>query len=413
MKHTIQHLPHDARQPNEQFTRAALLRRWHGCASAALLTTTLALTACGGGDHDEGPRIDTQAAQSTVDQFRISSARPAMWAAIASNDRVLWTGVSGYADVSAKRSPSESTPAFTGSVGKLVTVAAAMQLVESGKLSLDADISPVLGYKVENPAFPGQRITMRHLLAHVSGLQDEGFLAIPKALVEFPNRDPDVKLQDFCRALLSADGVFYSADTFAPIAPETAKIYSNVGYAVAGCVIEAAAKEDFAKLTQRTIFQPLGMTRTSWRLADFKLSDLAVRYADDGQPLPTVSYADYPNGGLFSTPRDIAVFMKAMLAGGGGILTIPSVTEMLRTQYPALADGSADTGLGWQSFASPEGDILYGHAGADPGTSTFAGMNPKTQTAAVVFSNRNFLTEQDFSDYLSMALTLVKIGGKR
>jgi hypothetical protein len=40
-------------------------------------------------------------------------------------------------------------------------------------------------------------------------------------------------------------------------------------------------------------------------------------------------------------------------------------------------------------------------------------MNPKTQTAAVVFSNRNFLTEQDFSDYLSMALTLVKIGGKR
>jgi CubicO group peptidase (beta-lactamase class C family) len=86
---------------------------------------------------------------------------------------------------------------------------------------------------------------------------------------------------------------------------------------------------------------------------------------------------------------------------------------MLRTQYPALDDGSADTGLGWQSFTSSEGDILYGHAGADPGTSTFAGMNPKTQTAAVVFSNRNFVTGQDFSDYLGMVLTLAKIGAKR
>jgi CubicO group peptidase (beta-lactamase class C family) len=413
MTNTIHHLPHAARQPSEKATRAALLQRWHACASAVLVFTTLGLTACGGGDHNEGPRIDTQAAQSAVDQFRISSARPGISAAIASNDQVLWTGASGYADVSAKRAPSESTPAFTGSVGKLVTVTAAMQLVESGKLRLDDDISAVLGYKVENPAFPGQRFTLRHLLAHVSGLQDDGFLAIPKALVEFANRDPDVKLQDFCRALLSPDGEFYSADTFAPAAPETAKIYSNMGYAVAGCVIEAAAKEDFAKLTQRTIFQPLGMARTSWRLADFKLSDLAVRYADDGQPLPTVSYADYPNGGLFSTPRDIAVFMKAMLAGGGGVLTKPSVTEMLRTQYPALDDGSADTGLGWQSFTSSEGDILYGHAGADPGTSTFAGMNPKTQTAAVVFSNRNFVTGQDFSDYLGMVLTLAKIGAKR
>jgi CubicO group peptidase (beta-lactamase class C family) len=413
MKHTIQHSRHSARQTSEIPAKAGLREPWHARASAVLVITTLALTACGGGDHDRGPRIDTQAAQSAVDQFRLSSARPGMWAAIASNDRVLWTGGSGYADVSAMRVPNESTPGFTGSIGKLVTVTAAMQLVESGKLSLDGDISAILGYKVENPAFPGQHITLRHLLAHVSGIQDDGFLAIPKARVEFPDRDPDVTLQDFCRALLSPDGVFYSAATFAPVAPETAKIYSNMGYAAAGCVIEAAAKEDFAKLTQRTIFQPLGMTRTSWRLADFKLSDLAVRYADDGQPLPTVSYADYPNGGLFSTPRDMAVFMKAMLAGGGGVLTRASVTEMLRTQYPALADGSADTGLGWQSFASPEGDILYGHAGADPGTSTFAGMNPKTQTAAVVFSNRNFLTVQDFSDYLGTALTLVKIGGKR
>jgi hypothetical protein len=52
-------------------------------------------TACGGGDRDEGSRIDTQAAQSAVDQFRTSSARPGRWAAIASKDRVLWAGVSG------------------------------------------------------------------------------------------------------------------------------------------------------------------------------------------------------------------------------------------------------------------------------------------------------------------------------
>jgi len=122
--------------------------------SVLWLTAALSLTACGGGDdHDEAPKIDRQAAQSAVDRFRISSARPGMSAAIASDKFVLWTGVSGAADVSTKRAPLESTPFFTASVGKLVTVAAAMQLVEAGKLSLDADIAGVLGYPVENPAF--------------------------------------------------------------------------------------------------------------------------------------------------------------------------------------------------------------------------------------------------------------------
>jgi len=86
---------------------------------------------------------------------------------------------------------------------------------------------------------------------------------------------------------------------------------------------------------------------------------------------------------------------------------------MLRTQYPALADGSANTGLGRQTFPSREGDVRYDHAGADPGTSTFAGMNLKTKTAAEVFSSRNFLSEQNLSDYLRMVLTLAQIGAKR
>jgi CubicO group peptidase (beta-lactamase class C family) len=208
MKNAIQHSPHTAPQSSDRAARATLLQRRHGWASAAAVIGTLALTACGGGGNDGGPKIDTQAAQSAVEQFRAASARPGMSAAIASDHRLLWTGVSGYADVSAKRAPSESTPYFTGSVGKLVTVAAAMQLVESGKVQLDADISGVLGYKVENPAFPGQPITLRHLLSHVSGIQDNGFLAVSKSQVEFLNRDPDLKLLDFCRAMLAPDGAF-------------------------------------------------------------------------------------------------------------------------------------------------------------------------------------------------------------
>jgi CubicO group peptidase (beta-lactamase class C family) len=375
------------------------------------MVASLALGACNGDDH--GPKIDAQAAQSALDQFRIASARPGMSAVISSSDQLLWSGASGDADVSSHRVPTATTPYYTGSVGKLITVTAAMQLVEAGKLSLDADVSQYLGYKLENPAYPGQIITMRQILSHVSSLQDEGFLALPKSLVEFPNRDPDLKLLDYCRAMLTPEGAFYSAASFAPAPPESVKIYSNVGYAVAGCVIESAAREDFAAFTQRTIFKPLGMTHTSWRLADFKLADFAVRYADDGQPLPTISFADYPNGGLFSTPSDIARFMRAMLKGGGGIVTQASVNEMLRTQYPALDDGSVDTGLGWESFTSPEGDLLYGHAGSDPGASNFAGMNLKTQTAAVVFSNRNFLTFQDQGDYLAMTVKLLQIGAKR
>jgi CubicO group peptidase (beta-lactamase class C family) len=98
-----------------------------------------------------------------------------MWAALAADDRVLWTSFSGFADVNARRAPNGSMPGFTGSVGKRVTVTAAMQLAESGKPSLDGDTSLVLGHQVVNPAFPGQCITLRHLQAHLSGIRDAGF----------------------------------------------------------------------------------------------------------------------------------------------------------------------------------------------------------------------------------------------
>jgi hypothetical protein len=82
-----------------------------------LVVTTVALTACGGGAHDDGPKIDTQVAQAAVDQFRITSTRPGMSAAIGSDDRVLWTGVSGYADAD----PGSS--AFAGMNPKTQTAA--------------------------------------------------------------------------------------------------------------------------------------------------------------------------------------------------------------------------------------------------------------------------------------------------
>jgi CubicO group peptidase (beta-lactamase class C family) len=164
-----------------------------------------------------------------------------------------------------------------------------------------------------------------------------------------------------------------------------------MGYALAGAVVESVSDRDFAEATAASIFEPLGMNNTSWRLADFDHNTLAepTRYRNgrwEGQGHYT--FADYPNGGLRSSAQDMACLMATFARGGElfgtRILETETLYEMMRTAYPRL---DADQGLGWYYEDVGERKLWIGHSGAESGVATDTFMRQDGSLGFVVLAN--------------------------
>lgn len=253
------------------------------------------------------------------------------------------------------------------SVSKFVTALGAMKLVEQGKLSLDADIGGYLGYRVRNPHFPQQPITLRMLLTHTSSLRDEGGFKF----------DPAISLKD---VLLPAGrhygkGAMWSNEH----APGAWFEYVNVNWGLIATVMEAASGERFDRLMRRLVFDPMGL-RAGFYLADFapaRIDDVATLYrkrekdgdevwdangpwiaqADDfgaqppGAPPGLADYQPGSNGTVFGpqgslriSTGDLAQIMLMLMHGGRmgdkQILAPQTVATMFGRQWTLHANGA-------------------------------------------------------------------------
>ncbi|BDU18264.1 serine hydrolase domain-containing protein [Lysobacter auxotrophicus] len=154
-------------------------------------------------------------------------------------DGTTGTQVHGYADLAAKRAVTADDPVRVASISKLVTAIGAMRLVEQGKLDLDADLSPLLGWRLRHPAFPKTPITLRLLLSHRAGLTDAaGYWAVPL----------DGALRDITDNPRAWDDAH---------APGTFFRYANIDLPIVASAMEKATGERFDKLMQRLVFAPL------------------------------------------------------------------------------------------------------------------------------------------------------------
>ena len=225
----------------------------------------------------------------------------------------------GYGGSSAKSNPvvtPDQTLFRAASVSKLVTATAVMQLVEQGRLDLDADINTYLTrFQLENNyASP---VTTRHLLTHTSGIEDRLFgNAVPSA-----NR-------------LVSLGDFFAAHVPHRIRPPGEQIaYSNTGMALAGYLVEVVSGLSFEEYVERNIFQPLGMTRSSFRQP--YPAELAPDVVPSGADSGALEL--YPSGSMISTVADMGRFIAAHLNGGklgeARILSEVTVREMHKQHF--------------------------------------------------------------------------------
>lgn len=183
-------------------------------------------------------------------------------------DGITATRTEGYADPASKRAITVDDPVRIASISKLVLTIGVMRLVEQGKLDLDADVSKTLGWKLRNPAFPNDRITLRLLLSHTSSLTDgAGYWQVPLD-GEFKELLDDPKAWD------------------AQHAPGTYWRYANVGFPLIGAVMERATGERMDLLMQRLVLKPLDLRACySWPSCDEATAARAVVLYREGKPI--------------------------------------------------------------------------------------------------------------------------------
>ncbi|MFE9630027.1 serine hydrolase domain-containing protein [Streptomyces sp. NPDC006463] len=251
-----------------------------------------------------------------------------------------------------------------GSVTKTFSAVVLLQLVSEQKIRLDAPVNRYLP-----GLLPDDRITVRHLLSHRSGLADYTDAMFARTVPGFEA----VRRKVFGYREL----VDLSLKEPRTTAPGAAYAYSNTNFVVVGMLIEKATGHSLAKEYERRIIKPLGLRNTSYVHPGTRIDGPHTRgylHPDEaGAPLvdsteQTVSWAQSA-GAMISDPADLNTFTSALL--GGRLLSAPMLDAML-AMAPADATRTRFYGLGLRRYDLSCGTSVYGHTGTVQGYYTYA-----------------------------------------
>jgi CubicO group peptidase (beta-lactamase class C family) len=271
--------------------------------------------------------------------------------AVVRNGQLLFAKGYGFADVARKTPVSAEETLFRpGSVSKLFTWTAVMQLAEQGKLDLDRDVNAYIDFEI--PKKFGTPITMRNLLTHTPGFEE--------VLKELLINDT---------AKLKPLGIYLKEHVPQRIFPPgVTPAYSNYGGSLAGYIVERVSGEPFADYIDRHILEPLGMTRSTFRqpLPGPLVPLMSKGYLSSSQPpRPFEVIQMAPAGSMSLTAVDISRFMIAHLQDGryGNVRILkPETARMMHSRQFGLIPEMNGITLGFYED-SRNGMRIIGHGG--------------------------------------------------
>jgi CubicO group peptidase (beta-lactamase class C family) len=266
----------------------------------------------------------------------------------------------GYADVATKKPVDPERTLFrAGSVGKLVTHTAAMQLVEQGKLDLDADIAKYLDFPVPDADKYGKPVTLHNLMTHTGGFEElvRGLMA----------REPE-KLMDL--------ETYVKATRPSRIFPPgEVPSYCNYCVSVEGYMVQRASGENFDDYLDRNIFARLGMNNSSNRqpLPQPLAENMSSGYSTASEPPGYFELiGPAPAGSLSATGADMARFMIAHLQAYSGVdqkLMKQETARLLHTRMfrpvppsPGMAIGFFERDRNGRRIREHSGDTQFFHS---------------------------------------------------
>jgi CubicO group peptidase (beta-lactamase class C family) len=332
--------------------------------------------------------------------------------AVVAKDRILHFECTGFADVATKRPMTHDTLFWIASMTKPIAGTAILMLQDEGKLNVTDPVAKYLPAfaNLKTPSGQPANLTIKQILTHTSGLGEAS--------------GPDEKL---AKTLADLVPLWLAAPM--QYEPGAKWQYTQSGINAAARIVEVVSGMSFDTFLQKRLFDPLGMTNTTFFLSDEQRARLVTAYAKNKEtgalesvPARTdFGVSGHPpkgNGGLYSTAHDYARFCQMLLNGGTlagrrylspkamTFLTAPQTGELPTGFFQNEANGKHGTNYGWgigtcilrtphDGVAAMLAPGTYGHGGA---WGTQAWIDPVKGVAYVLMVQRSNFPNSDASE---------------
>ncbi len=304
---------------------------------------------------------------------------PGVGIAVINDGRIAWSRGYGIARAGDSAPVTPATLFQAASLSKTLTAVAALSLVESGSLRLDADVNPQLtSWKI--PAAPvaaGTPVTLRQLLSHTAGI------TVPDFSGYAPNAPSPTLLQ-----ILDGTPPAHSQPIRVDQKPGTRWRYSSGGYCIVQQLLLDVTKTDFPTLLRDRVLAPAGMTASTFTspLPPALAAHAADGYRADGTRVAGGAhvYPELAAAGLWTTPTDLANFLLSLqhaLAGQPAPISRASAETMITV---TLAGSDMGLGIGVHGVGEK---LLLSHSGANAGFRCLYAFYPRTGCGAVIMTN--------------------------
>jgi len=340
-----------------------------------------------------------------LDAQRAYDRVPGISAAVVHDQDLLWSGASGYADLHTGKEARPDTIYGICSISKLFTGVAVMQLRDRGLVALEDPVSSLLPWFNLTQRFEGSpEITLRSMLTHSAGLPRES---------DFPywvGPDFVFPTESEIRQELGQQSTLYPASRYYQ--------YSNLGLTLVGEIVAEKSGEDYASYIKNHILTPLSLTDTDTGFpTDAREARIATGYSFPGrndvlEVMPRYDARGItPAAGFSSTALDLARFaswqFRLLDDKSDDVLAPNTLREMQRVQW---MDWDWDTarGLAFGVYRIG-GRTLTGHGGDCPGFNTRLFLDPLSQYAVAMMSNRNAV---NVDGYATVILDILEAGGE-
>jgi len=326
-------------------------------------------------------------AEAEIQSIMQSSPVVGLSVAVVKNNKVIYNQAFGFKDVE-KQLPLTNESIFRiASISKSFTTTAIMQLVANKQISLDQDVSELVGFKVRNPKFPNTVITLKMLLSHRSSINDsEGYFSLDAI-------DP-TKNANFAKCYNTYE-------------PDKGYMYCNLNYNLAGSILEKLTGVRFDKYIQQQILDPLGLyggynvnaldSNLIAKIYEFNKETQGFTLSPNAYAPRTEEINNYtigrttpifsPTGGMKISANDLAKYMimHSQLGKYKGGRMIP---KKLSKQMQTIISEEEGYGMALENTTQLiAGKTMIGHTGSAYGLYSMMFFEPKEKIGFVVISN--------------------------
>ena len=357
-------------------------------------------------------QIAEEALTAELDSIQRNGLIAGFGVSMVNENGVLYTKGFGYSNIDTQEKYTENTIQHIASVSKTLIGVALMKAKEMGKLNLDDPISKYLPFKVANPNFPDEVITIRHLATHTSGIKDtEQYMEnawillkdqdLTNISTDYPYQrlnppELNVPMEAYLQGYLETKGTFYQDDNYLHFKPGERYNYSNIGATLCALVIEKATGQSFDAFTKAHILSPLGMDNTAWSLKELDVKKHSKLYRNDNTLLPFYTAITYPDGMLISSSSDMAKYLAELIkgySGKGTLLSKESYKELFTEQLEEKHFESRNANHPYDGDYNPAIFIGHsalgyvGHSGGDAGVATWMYFDKEKKTGRYIVIN--------------------------